>query len=48
VLAQAADTEPQWVVADLHMALISDIREQGAVLNKRDWTKQFAIDLSET
>jgi predicted amidohydrolase len=48
VLAQAADTEPQWVLADLHMALISDIREQGAVLNKRDWTKQFDIDLSET
>lgn len=45
VLAQATDTKPQWIVAELDLTKITNVREQGAVLNKRDWAKQFDIDI---
>jgi hypothetical protein len=34
----------QWVVAELDLRRLSDVRQNGQVLNHRDWSKQPALD----
>jgi predicted amidohydrolase len=42
VLAYGDLNHPQWVIAQLDLAKIDDIRRNGAVLNYRDWDRQVA------
>jgi predicted amidohydrolase len=40
VLAQGEMNHPQWVIAKLNLALLDEVRQNGQVLNHRDWERQ--------
>lgn len=41
VLAQGEEGEPGWVIAELDLEALADVRAQGQVFNHRDWGSQF-------
>lgn len=43
ILAQGANDEPQWVIAELDLNDIAHIRSHGQVFNYRDWPRQFTL-----
>ena len=40
ILKQAIDDQPQWVSADLDLKALEQVRRDGQVLNRKDWSKQ--------
>jgi predicted amidohydrolase len=46
ILAQLKNDQAQWLFAELDMAEIAHIRQEGQVLNHRDWHKQFLARLT--
>ena len=40
ILKQANDDQPQWVSADLDLKALEQVRRDGQVLNRKDWSKQ--------
>jgi predicted amidohydrolase len=40
VLAHGEMNQPQWVIAELDLSLLDEVRQNGQVLNHRDWVKQ--------
>jgi predicted amidohydrolase len=40
VLVQGEMNHPQWVIAKLNLALLNEVRQNGQVLNHRDWERQ--------
>ncbi|MDP5029953.1 MAG: nitrilase, partial [Paraglaciecola sp.] len=41
ILAQLSDDQGQWLCAEIDLAELGHIRQQGQVLNHRDWPKQY-------
>lgn len=46
ILLQIKDNSAQWLNAEIDLAELSHIRQQGQVLNHRDWNKQHAAKLA--
>lgn len=47
ILAQGVGDKPGWVFAELDMAEIARVRQQGQVFNYRDWPKQHSLNLPQ-
>jgi predicted amidohydrolase len=47
VLAMGELNAPQWVIAELDLQKIVQVRQQGEVLNHRDWDRQPFADILE-
>jgi predicted amidohydrolase len=43
VLTQGEMNHPQWVIAELDLTLLDEVRQNGQVLNHRDWNKQLVF-----
>lgn len=44
ILAEGSKEQAEWVYADLDLAEIARVRQQGQVFNFRDWSKQEALN----
>jgi predicted amidohydrolase len=43
ILAQGEMNQAQWVIAELDLARIDEVRQNGQVINHRDWDRQWPI-----
>lgn len=43
ILAQGEMNQAQWLIAELDLAHIDEVRQQGQVINHRDWDRQWPI-----
>ena len=43
ILAQGEMNQAQWLIAELDLARIDEVRQQGQVINHRDWERQWPI-----
>lgn len=43
ILAQGEMNQAQWLIAELDLARIDEVRQQGQVINHRDWDRQWPI-----
>ena len=43
ILAQGEMNQAQWVIAELDLAYIDEVRQNGQVINHRDWERQWPI-----
>lgn len=43
ILAQGEMNQPQWLITELDLARIDEVRRQGQVINHRDWERQWPL-----
>jgi predicted amidohydrolase len=43
ILAQGEMNQPQWLIAELDLARIDEVRQNGQVINHRDWKHQWPL-----
>jgi predicted amidohydrolase len=43
ILAQGEMNQPQWLITELDLARIDQVRSQGQVINHRDWDRQWPL-----
>ena len=48
ILAQGEMNQPQWLIAELDLARIDEVRQNGQVVNYRDWGRQWPLYTQST